>query len=186
MQKYTDEQLVTDYLKGDEKALEILVSQYLKPIYNFAYRYVGDTHYAEDITQEVFVKMWRNLKKFDQTRKFKTWIFNIAKNASIDFLRKKKAIPFSVFDNEEGENIITDNLIDTAPLAPEIFDREDLAQKLLAAIDRLSLKYRSVIFLHYNNHFTFQEIADSLEEPLNTVKSRHRRALIEIKKILAK
>ncbi len=63
MQECSDEQLINSYLKGNEKALEILVSRYLKPIYNFTYRYVGDTHYAEDITQEVFVKMWRNLKK---------------------------------------------------------------------------------------------------------------------------
>ena len=84
-----EEQLVRDYLKGDENSLEILIGQYLKPIYSFIYRYVGNASEAEDITQEVFVRVWKNLKKFDQNKKFKTWIFGIAKNASIDWLRKK-------------------------------------------------------------------------------------------------
>ncbi len=91
----SDENLVTDYLKGDKKALEILIGRYLKPIYNFLYRYTGDVAEAEDITQEAFVRAWKNIRKFDRNKKFKTWIFGIAKNAAIDFLRKKKPILFS-------------------------------------------------------------------------------------------
>ena len=94
MQNYSDEQLVARYLRGDEKSLEFLIQQYLKPIYSFVYKYVGNPQEAEDITQEVFVRMWKYIKKFDQRKKFKTWIFSIAKNAAIDFLRKKKPYPF--------------------------------------------------------------------------------------------
>jgi len=71
----SDEQLVINYLKGDEKSLEVLIKRYLKPIYNFAFQFVGNSPEAEDITQEVFVKMWRNLKKFNRQKKIQNLDF---------------------------------------------------------------------------------------------------------------
>jgi len=185
MNNLSDEQLVHDYLKHkDGKSLEILIGRYLKPIYGFVYKYTNLLNEAEDITQEVFVKVWRNLKKFDQKKSFKTWIFQIAKNTAIDFLRQKKNIPFSAFETEDGENPLANSLIDQNPLPAEIFDQQNLAENLTAAIGKLSEKYRQVLHLHYNNQFTFQEIAETLDEPIDTVKSRHRRALIALKEIL--
>lgn len=180
----TDKQLISNYLAGDEKSLEVLIKRYLKPIYSFVYRYVGNSQDAEDITQEVFVKIWRNLKKFDQNKSFKTWIFSIAKNTSIDWLKKKKAMPFSNFENEEGKNVLIETLTDPAPLPNEIFERAGIAKMLNTAMDQLTPKYRMVLFLRYNDHFNFREIAEALGEPLNTVKSRHRRALILLKKLI--
>lgn len=179
-----DEKLVHQYMNGDESSLEVLIRQYLKPIYSFAYRYVGNSQEAEDIAQEVFVKVWRNLKKFDQTKSFKTWIFNIAKNAAIDSLKKKKAIPFSEFENEYGENTILETLADPAPLPHELLEQRGMAQILSSAMDKLVPKYRMVLFLRYNDHFNFREIAESLGEPLHTIISRHRRALVKLKEIL--
>ncbi len=181
----SDQQLITDYLKGDEKSLEILIHRYLKPIYSFVYRYVNNAQEVEDITQEVFIKTWRNIRKFDQNRKFKTWIFSIAKNTSIDWIRKKKTVPFSNFENEEGENTLIKNLTDPAPLPNEIFEQAGIIEILNYTIQHLSPKYRMVLFLRYNDHFNFREIAEILSESLNTVKSRHRRALILLKKLLA-
>jgi len=185
MNNLSDEQLVCHYLKHkDDKALEILFSRYLKPIYGFVYKYTNLFNEAEDITQEIFIKAWRNLKKFDQKKSFKTWLFQIAKNTAIDFLRVKKNIPFSDFENEEGENPLANTLIDKNPLPPEILDQKNLAQILAAGIDKLSEKYRQILHLRYNNQFTFQEIAETLNEPIDTVKSRHRRALIALKEII--
>ncbi len=163
-----DEQLVRDYLGGDENSLEILIGQYLRPIYSFVYRYVGNTSEAEDITQEVFVRVWKNLKKFDQNKKFKTWIFGIAKNASIDWLRKKKTISLS--------EDVWEKIPDPTSLIPEF--------SLDAILKKLPPKYRMILFLRYNDHFTFREIAESLGESLNTVKSRHHRGIAMLKKIL--
>ena len=81
----TDEQLLNDYLFGDEKSLELLIRRYLKPIFGFVYKYVRNSPDAEDITQEVFVRIWRNLKKFKKEKKFKTWIFAIARNSAMIF-----------------------------------------------------------------------------------------------------
>lgn len=176
--------LIRRYFDGDEQSLEILIRHYLQPIYSFVYRYVGNVADVEDITQEVFVKMWRNLKKFDQQKSFKTWLFSIAKNAALDFLKKKQAMSFSIFENEKGENTLFETLSDPAPLPDELFARRDLAKLVSAAMDKLSPPYRMVLFLRYNDHFNFWEIAESLGESINTVKSRHRRALIILKSIL--
>ncbi len=189
---HPDTEFVADYLAGDEESFRVLVRAYLKPIYSFVYRYVGSAQDAEDVTQEVFVKVWKNLDSFDQQRSFKTWIFTIAKNASIDFLKKsrsasggKKTVPFSQFENNAGENSLTSTLTDSTPLPDELMERASVAQILSSAMEKLSPQYRMVLFLRYNDHFTFREIAQSLEEPLHTVKSRHRRALIILKKLLA-
>ena len=180
----SDQQLIADYLAGDEKSLEILYGRYLKPIYSFVYRYVGGGQDVEDVTQDAFVKVWRNLKKFDQNKSFKTWIFSIAKNTAIDFLKKKKTIPFSEFENEYGENMITETLADPSPLPHELLEKAGMAQILNSAMEKLSPKYRMVLFLRYNDHFNFREIAESLGEPLHTITSRHRRALIKLKELI--
>ncbi|MFA5076106.1 MAG: sigma-70 family RNA polymerase sigma factor [Patescibacteria group bacterium] len=179
-----ENQLVSQYLAGDQEALKILINRYLKLIYNFIYYHLKNQAEAEDITQEVFIKVWRNLQKFDQTKNFKTWLYKIAYNTCIDFLRRQKAIPFSEFEDEAGRNPIVDNLADPAPLPPELFERQDLAAQLTAAIDQLPLKDRTVVLLHYQNQLTFREIADALDQPLNTVKSRYQRALFVLKKHL--
>ncbi len=181
----SDQHLIADYLAGDEKSLETLIQRYLKPIYSFTYRYVGGGQDAEDVTQEVFIKIWRHIKRFNQNKNFKTWIFSIAKNTAIDFLKKKKAIPFSEFENEEGENMITETLADPSPLPQELLERAGMAQMLTSAIEKLSPKYRMVLFLRYNDHFNFREIAESLGQSLNTVKSQHRRALVMLKNLLS-
>ena len=180
----SDQQLIACYLKGDENSLEVLIKRYFKPIYSFVYRYIGDYQEAEDITQEVFVKTWRNLKKFDQNRSFKAWIFSITKNTCMDALKKKKAIPFSKFENEKGRNVFLETLVDTAPLPNVFFERADVVRILTSAIEKLLPKYRMVLFLRYNDYFTFREIAEVSGESLHTVKSRHRRALIQLKKLL--
>ena len=182
--KRSDQQLILDYLKGDERAFEILIKRYLKPIYSFSYRYVGNSQDAEDITQEVFVKAWRNLKKFDQQKSFKTWIFSIAKNSSIDFFRKKKILPFSAFENAEGNNFIIDTLVDTKPIPDELFEQASIVDMLSSAMEKLSLKYRIVLSLRYNDHFNFREIAEILEESIDTIKTRHRRGITILRKFL--
>lgn len=184
MKTCTDEQLVTNYLKGDEKALEILIKRYLKPVYSFVYRCIGDTQEVEDITQQVFLKVWRNLKKFKQEYKVKTWIFAIAKNTCLDWQKKKRTVPFSVLDNEEEGFSFAETIKDPAPLPNELLEKQDIITTLNKALESLSPKYRMVLLLRYNEHFTFREIAELLGESINTIKSRHRRGIALLKKFL--
>lgn len=180
-----DNQFIVDYLRGDENSLKLLFQSYLKPIYGFVCRYVGSGPEAEDITEEIFVKVWRNLKKFNLNRSFKTWIFAIAKNSSLDFLKKKKMIPFSEFDDEEGKNLLVETVANPAELPQEILEKADLARTLNSAMEKLSPECRTILVLRYNDHFNFREIAESFGESINTIKSRHCRALLLLRKILA-
>lgn len=181
----TDEQLVKDYLDGDKAVFTEIVNRYLKLIYNFSYRLVGNEKEGEDISQEVFLKVWKNIKKFDTNKSFKTWIFSIAKNTSIDYLRKRKNIPMSIFDNEDGGNIIEDSLKDEEPRADQIFalaqDKKDV-EKILT---ELSVVQKEVIILKYVNEMSLPQIAEIMDISINTAKSHHRRALIKMKKLLS-
>ena len=100
----TDEKLIEGSSEGDNAAFEKLLKRYLKSVYNFIYRLASDREVAEDLTQETFVKVWKNLRRFDQTKSFKVWIFTIAKNTAYDFLKKKKTIPFCCCTDEEVNN----------------------------------------------------------------------------------
>lgn len=184
MQNYLDEQLVKMYRKGDETALEVLVKRYLPVIFNFSRQYVGNNDTASDITQETFVKVWKNINKFDTSKKFKTWIFTLAKNTAIDWLREKKALPFSMLETETNNPL--DNLTDMGlSIADQISQKMDNRQ-LALAIEQLPGKYSSVIELHNRHDLTFKEISKILKEPLNTVKSKYRRGLSLLKKTLVK
>ncbi len=191
VENLSDQQLIENYFKGDEKSLEILIRRYLKPVYSFAYKYAGNAQEAEDITQETFMKAWKNLKKFDKQKDFKPWIFTIAKNTFLDFLKKsrsalggKKAIPFSEFENERGENILAETISDSLPLPAELLERKDAIGVLAKAINKLLPKYRKVLLLRHNEDLTFREISETTSEPLNTIKSRYRRGLMMLKKFL--
>jgi RNA polymerase sigma-70 factor (ECF subfamily) len=179
MEEKEDKKLIQEYLNGDPQALDFLIERYLKLIYGFVYKNVGSENDAEDITQEVFVKVWKNIKKFDQERSFKPWIFQIAKNTSIDYLRKKKSIPFSKFENEKGQNPLVENILaDHLNLIENISDKKTLA----SAMQGLSDKEQKVINLRYFEGLSFREIAERFKESVNTIKSRYRRSLINLKR----
>jgi len=80
----TDQQLIESYFDGDEAALAVLVNRYLKPVYNFAFRLTGNQADAEDVSQETFLKAWKNIKKFRADENFKAWILKIARNTAYD------------------------------------------------------------------------------------------------------
>ena len=106
----TDEEIVKNFFARDDSAFPTLLDRYLKPILNFINQMVGDYQVAEDLTQETFIKAWKNLGRFEQDKKFKTWIFTIAKNTAFDHLRKKKSIPFSFFVDKDGRNYLEETL----------------------------------------------------------------------------
>ena len=179
-----DSQLVLDYLNGDEEAFALIVSRYIKPVYNFVFRLCGNREAASDIVQEVFLKVWKNLKKFDPQKNFKTWIFTIARNTTIDWLRKKQDIIFSTFESpvsgEEKEHF-ENTILDLEPLPDEIFVRKELAADLEKALSKIRPDFMEIIILHYIEELTFDEISKIVGKPLNTVKSHHLRALHQMR-----
>ncbi len=178
----TDEELISLYTEGDERALSILVDRYLKDVYNFLYKLTGDLQIAEDATQESFIKVWKSIGKYKRGNNFKNWLFRIARNTAIDHLRKRKEIPFSTFETEDG-NAFVDNLENDAPLAHEALQNSqdiEYAKKLLA---ELSPEYREVLVLRESSEMTFAEIGELLGKPLNTVKSQYHRALASLRRL---
>jgi len=180
MEELSDKELIILYLKKhEERALEILINRYLKPIYNFIFRLTNNQQEVEDLTIETFLKMWKNLKRFNLKKNFRSWLFTIAKNTTFDFFRKKKAYPFSYlsFFDENFEEKIPSEI----SLEEEI--NQDYNLKILEEeMKRLPLNYRLVLFLRYNDHLSFSEISEILERPVNTIKSWHFRALKILKK----
>lgn len=182
----TDEELIADYLGGDEKSFEELTKRHLGTVYSFVFRLCGDTLAAEDITQEVFLKAWKSLKKYDpKTSRFKTWVLRIARNTTIDYLRKRTYPALSQFEDAEGNNAVADTLTDDSLPVDEAFAQGQDAEMVAKAVMELSPAHREILTLHYTNHLTFEEIGQTLKEPNNTVKSRHHRALLALRKILS-
>ncbi|HUZ92416.1 MAG TPA: RNA polymerase sigma factor [Candidatus Paceibacterota bacterium] len=179
--KASDEQLVVRYRKGDEASLELLVKRYLPQIYGFARQYAGDSDKASDIAQETFVKVWKNLKKFDEQRSFRSWIFTIAKHTALDWLKRKEEIPFSRFESDTEENFL-ENIPDSVVPVQFAIEQKEHAKKISRMLDRLPVNYRTIVALRHDDDLTFQEIARRVKAPLNTVKSRYRRALLALRK----
>lgn len=176
--KNSDEQLVLQFLAGDEKALEALVEKYLKPLYNFIFQLVLDKEAANDITQDVFVKVWKNLSSYDSQKKFSTWIFAIAKNTAFDFLKKKKAIPFSAFKNADESNILEYIEDETILYSHELLQKMDNTKEAEEMLASLPVQTRTILLLHHVHGLTLVEIAEIMGHSINTIKSKYRRAII--------
>jgi RNA polymerase sigma-70 factor (ECF subfamily) len=184
MQEFTDADLVKKYLDGEQAALEELVRRYFRQVFLFAKTFVKQDQEAEDITQEAFVKAWKNLKKFDPEKKFKTWLFQITKNTCIDYLRKNKnLLPAQSLEEEQMASKL-EQITDSNPLPEEIFDSATFDKQLQQILNTLPQAQKLVVSLHLQQGFTFAEISEMLKQSLNTVKSRYRRALLSLRQNL--
>ncbi len=177
-----DGQLAVDYLAGDKKAFDELLRRYLEPIFRFLRRLTGRREEAEDLAQEVFLKLWKNLGKFQADDILKSWLFQVAYNVFIDWTRKKKSAVFSDFDTEEGNGIL-DNLADVENLPDQAAILKESGEKLAVLVAKLPLLSQSILVMHYREGLSFEEIGRILKLPLNTVKSRYRRALIKLRSL---
>lgn len=181
-----DKELVADYLNGQEEVLPYLINKYLKPVYRFVFSMVLDESVADDITQDVFIKVWKKIKSYNNKYSFKTWLFSIVRNTVIDYFRKKKDIAFSKFENEVGDNFFVDTLVDSLPLPDEDFSRIEDAGFLAKTIEKLPLIYREVLILRYTEDLSMDEISGVLKRPVETIKSQHRRGLLHLKEHLTR
>lgn len=179
MHNFTDEQLVKLALEGQNSALDILIERYLKLVYSFTRRYVRDDADVQDVTQEIFVRVWRYLEKFNQSQSFRPWLYTIAKNACLDFLRKKVHVPFSHFEADALKKLemLDWNDRDSMASTQAVTERGILANQLGIAMKELSPQYAEVVNLHHKGDLHFREIAEIKGESIHTVKSRYRRAV---------
>jgi RNA polymerase sigma factor (sigma-70 family) len=162
---------------GDEKAYAELMQRYKKPVYHMILKMVRNVDDAEDLTIEAFAKAFRNLKKFNPEFTFSTWLFRIATNNCIDFIRKKKLDTMSISNSfkEEGESADMDiKDINLDPQEEAIKSQKvDIIQTI---VTKLPAKYQTLVRLRYFEELSYEEIAEEIEAPLGTVKAQLHRA----------
>jgi RNA polymerase sigma-70 factor (ECF subfamily) len=186
----SDEEIILLYKNGDGEAFKTLLNRYASPLYNFVAR-MTNRNDARDIVQESFIKAWRNIGRFNPTKaSFKTWIFTIAKNTTTDFLRKKKSVLFadlaqSARQDLADENSFAENIPAEDLLPDEALQKLQDSEFLNKILEKLRPDYREVLVLHYQEEMTFEEIGKVLGKSLNTVKSQHRRAILELRKLVS-
>lgn len=178
-----DNELIRQYITGDQGAFEIIIHRYTKVLYRFIYPILKDVHATNDCIQEVFIKVWKNIKKYNQNQSFKNWIFTIAHRTALDIIKKKKNIPFSVLDSENS--IFEENIPDEELLPDAIFENEENVKLVKKALENLPPSIQIIILLHNGENMTFEEISTITNTSINTVKSRYRRALIKLKNDIA-
>ena len=174
-----DEALVQRYLRGDQKAFRTLVERHTPAVYNLAYRSTNSGDDAADITQETFRRVVEALPSSRLDLPFKPWLLRIALNLCRDWAKRRRPVSFTslTFDHDaEDEDGVAEGLPDLAPLPPDILEADETRQALERALQGLSDGYRTVITLRYAEDLSYQEIAATLNLPLNTVRTHLARA----------
>lgn len=163
---------------GDEKAYAELMSRYKKPVYHMILKMIRNVDDAEDLTMEAFAKAFKNLHKFNPDYTFSTWLFRIATNNCIDFIRRKKLATTSIsssYKDDNGEH--TEMEIKDDNLTP--FEETIKLQKIeiiQAIVSMLPNKYQTLVRLRYFEEYSYEEIATAISAPLGTVKAQLHRA----------
>ncbi|PYU89679.1 MAG: RNA polymerase subunit sigma-24 [Acidobacteria bacterium] len=179
-----DGKLVERCLQGDDAAWEAIVTTYARRIYNLGYRYTGRTDEAEDLTQEIFIKIYQNLKAFrPEAGNLLNWILKVSRNLIIDHYRQTRR-----FQHTAGsEEMETMNLSDEKlPDAHRLMEQSEASRFLRDGLQALSPELKEAVILRDLEGMAYQEIAQLLNVPEGTVKSRINRGRIELAKLLVK
>ncbi|SRR5690554_1464015 len=170
--------LVNRAVEGDQKAYAELMSRYRDAIYFMLLKMINNKTDAEDLTIEAFGKAFKNLKQYSPNYAFSTWLFKIASNNCIDFLRKKRANHISIdstfSENRDYEPYV--HLHDDEPDPEETLIKEQKAVLMRTVVKKLKPRYRTLVELRYFKEYSYDEIALELDLPLGTVKAQLFRA----------
>ena len=182
-QNLDDAILVSDYIGGNERALEVLILRHKLKIYNFIYSKVYDRDTAEDIFQETFIKVIKTLKRgvYNEEGKFLPWVMRIAHNLVIDFFRKNNRIP--TFDNNDEYDIFQ-LISDGSPTAERSMIDEQVVEDLQKLIVELPDDQKDVLTMRLYKDMSFKEIAESTGVSINTALGRMRYAIINLRKMI--
>ncbi len=168
----TDEELVAAILDGETALYTDLVQRYQGRLVNYLNRFLGNVDESQELSQEVFLKVYRALDRYNPTYRFSTWLFRVAKNAAIDLLRKRrlKLVPMqrAGFDGEPREREFPSEERDPY----RVFRNLERRDAISAAIDGLKDEYRELIQLRHFAEMTYEEIAEFKGMPLGTVKNK--------------
>ena len=170
---------------GDRRAFEELVNLYKDKIFHLSYRILGNVQEAEDIVQETFLRVFRNLHRYDENQKFSTWIYRIATNQCIDRIRKRKhnySLDAEIMDGEGSDWYSMLPAYEETPESKLLV--AETKQEIQKAIYALPAKYKTVIILRYLHDLSLQEISEVTEMPITTIKTRVHRGREYLRKYL--
>lgn len=176
-----DEQLVEAVAQGDRQAFEKLYDRYAPVVFGLALKMLGDREVAEEAVQEIFWRVWQRAKSFDRNRAFAPWLFGIAHNYCIDELRRRRARPQPVY--EDDDHPVLSTIADSADVSEAALQSEQ-RRVVLDALRELPAEQRQALELAYFGGLTQQEIATRLGNPLGTIKTRMRLGLQKLRSIL--
>ena len=175
----TDTELVERYLAGDTRRFQELVERYEDRMVNFIQRAIGDRDRAQDLAQEVFIREYRHLKRFDQEKKFSTWIYTIASNLAKNELRNRSRNPLVLFQtltSSWDDDHRPLQFEDSSMRPDDLFRKRQLQEMVERAADALPVHHREVFILREIEGKSYEEIAEITGTQLGTVKSRLNRA----------
>jgi RNA polymerase sigma-70 factor, ECF subfamily len=179
-----DDKLVERCLRGDDAAWETVVNSYGRRIFNLSYRYTGRRDESEDLTQEIFIRVYQNLKSYrPEAGTFQNWIFRVARNLIIDHYRQVRRFPQSGGSEELETMDIRD---DKMPNPQRAVEQVEASRFLQNGIQALSPELKEAIILRDLEGMAYQEISETLGVPEGTVKSRINRGRLELSKLLMK
>jgi RNA polymerase sigma-70 factor (ECF subfamily) len=168
-----DSVLVSECLRGDRKAFEVIVERYQKPVFNLALRIVNDYDDAQDVAQSAFVKAFENLKSYNPKYKFFSWLYRIAINESLNFVGQRQNLQ-RLDEAEVSKELSPEETLDTAINSQAVQD----------ALMKLKLEHRVVIILKHFQELSYREISYILDLPEKTVKSRLFTAREQLRRVL--
>jgi RNA polymerase sigma-70 factor (ECF subfamily) len=172
-----DAALVKRCLEGDERAYKELLHRYRRSVYSISFRMIGHREEARDLAQEVFIRAFRSLHRYDPSRPFSSWIFKITSNLCIDYYRRKRHSTISLQESFEGEDDRPRiELVDPNPAPDEELFSKTRSAHLDVLLRSLPPRYRVVVVLRHKEEMSYDEIAAELDIPVGTVKARLHRA----------
>lgn len=185
---YNETDLIKKCQAGDMDSFDILVRTYSERAFAVAFGMMGNNHDAGDMTQEAFIKVFKNIKKFNFQSAFNTWLHRIVKNVCIDELRKRKRGKMISLDSsissDDGDYVI--QIPDESPGVQEILEREETQKIMWEALDELSENHRLVLVLADIKGYDYTQVAEIAGVPVGTVKSRISRARMKLAEIIMK
>jgi RNA polymerase sigma-70 factor, ECF subfamily len=174
-----DSTVVSAFLDGEERAFQELVDRYQARLLNFVFRTIGDREKAEDLVQEVFIRVYRHIHRFDRSKKFSTWVYTIASNLAKNELRNRSRNPLVLFQTITGSREEDDRPLqfeDYTSRPDDLYRKRHLRALVEGAVSQLPEHHRHVFVLRELEGKSYEEIAEITDTNLGTVKSRLNRA----------
>jgi len=171
----SDNELVKLIQAGNADLFAVVIERYQGKLFAYLYRLIGGREEAEDLLQDVFIKAFRNLKSYDSDRKFSSWIYRIAHNEAVNYIKRKSLKRFISWEDVTStkDKLVSNNTEDGADRE---WLRKEAIQEIDEAINNLPIKYKQVLILRYYSEKSYEEISEILQKPVNTVGTLINRA----------